>query len=84
MRDRNFLHEREILKSYDLICPKYLTGSEVRFPPVERPDHGKRPLDGAPGSRKRFENRSCERIGGGGIYRGYHAGGAMNESVQHI
>ncbi len=48
-----------ILKSYDLICHKYLTGSEVGRPPVERPDHVERPLDGAPDTRTVGE-RSAE------------------------
>ncbi len=41
---------RERSKKVTILRAQYaLTGSEVRFPPVERSDHVERPLDGAPG-----------------------------------
>ena len=41
---------RERSKKVTILRAQYaLAGSEVRFPPVERSDHVKRPLDSAPG-----------------------------------
>lgn len=76
---------RERSKKVTILRALYaLIGSEVGFPPVERPINGagspgrraglraarpRSPHRCAPGSRKMIGHQPCERIGGGGIYR---------------